>query len=240
VHRTEEKPLTTARRLALTAAFPLVSLAAAAQAAPCAGFFDVDSTDAFCPNVDWLKNRGVTVGCINTSTYCPTQLVTRAQMASFLNRLGNVMNTIYLNRQDTWGFATPTIDLDSDSVACPLTAGYIVEGSPRLAHGEGYLLGGLGSDVGNFQIQFVESVNQGAWTPVSSPRRGTSVDSQLDRISVMLPPRPLSPGTQYNYGLRVSRAAGGTSMNDLSNWTCMIRVQLENRNGTASPFDEAE
>lgn len=232
--------MTTARRLALIAAFPLVSLAAAAQAAPCAGFFDVDSTDGFCPNVDWLKNRGVTLGCINTSTYCPTQLVTRAQMASFLNRLGNVMSAIYLNKQDTWGFATPTIDLDDNSVVCALPAGHIVGGSPRLAHGEGFLLGGLGSDVGHFQIQFVESVNQGAWTPVSSARRGTSVDSQLDRVSVMLPPRALDPGTQYNYGLRATRAPGGTSTNDLSNWTCMVRVQLENRNGTASPFDEEE
>ena len=229
--------MTNARRLALIAAFPLVSLAAAAHAAPCADFFDVESTSGFCPNVDWLKNRGVTVGC-NTNLYCPTQLVSRAQMASFLNRLANVMSPIYLNEQDTWSFAIPVIDLDNNSVVCALPAGHIVEGSPRLAHGEGFLLGGFGSDVGNFQIQFVESVDQGAWTPVSSARQGTSTDSQLDRVSVMLPPRALDPGTQYNYGLRVTRAPGGTSTNDLSNWTCMVRVQLENRNGTASPFDE--
>jgi hypothetical protein len=49
------------KRLGLAAALFLG--AQAAGAAPCAGFTDVDSTDAFCPNVEWLKNRAITLGC---------------------------------------------------------------------------------------------------------------------------------------------------------------------------------
>lgn len=56
-------------------------------AAPCAGFTDVDSTSPFCTHVTWLKNRGITLGCTAT-LYCPTDYVTRLQMAVFLYRLG--------------------------------------------------------------------------------------------------------------------------------------------------------
>ncbi len=58
----------------------------AAQAAPCAGFDDVDAADAFCPNVEWIRNRGITLGCTAT-LYCPTGAVSRLAMAAFLNRL---------------------------------------------------------------------------------------------------------------------------------------------------------
>ena len=39
---------------------------AAAAAAPCAGFVDVDDTDQFCPNVTWMKQNGITLGCTAT------------------------------------------------------------------------------------------------------------------------------------------------------------------------------
>jgi hypothetical protein len=38
------------------------------------------------PGVEWLAGSGVTAGC-TTSTYCPNQPVTRAQMATFMHRL---------------------------------------------------------------------------------------------------------------------------------------------------------
>ncbi len=44
--------------------------APAAMAAPCAGFTDVDSNDLFCPHIDWLRNRAITLGCTSTTLYC--------------------------------------------------------------------------------------------------------------------------------------------------------------------------
>jgi hypothetical protein len=45
------------------------------------------------PGIDWLAGSGVTAGC-TTSTYCPGDPVTRAQMATFLHRLsGNADGT---------------------------------------------------------------------------------------------------------------------------------------------------
>lgn len=44
----------------------------AATAAPCAGFTDVDDTvvgASFCQNVEWLKNRQVTLGCTSVTLF---------------------------------------------------------------------------------------------------------------------------------------------------------------------------
>ena len=68
---------------------PLVSAGAGAQS--CAGFVDVPASDGFCPNVEWLKNRSITLGCTDTTHYCPTASVTRLAMAAFMNRLGTAL-----------------------------------------------------------------------------------------------------------------------------------------------------
>ena len=68
-------------------------ISAAAVAAPCAGFVDVDDSDPFCPNVTWMKQNAITLGCTATQ-YCPNDFVTRLQMAAFMNRLGNVVGDI--------------------------------------------------------------------------------------------------------------------------------------------------
>ena len=74
--------------------FPLLVAAAMLAAAPahaqtCTPFTDVAASDPFCTNIQWMFNRGITLGCTAT-TYCPTQFVRRDQMAAFMNRLGNV------------------------------------------------------------------------------------------------------------------------------------------------------
>jgi hypothetical protein len=65
-------------------------VSASAIAAPCAGFTDVDDTGPFCPNVTWIRNRNITLGC-EAGLYCPTAPVSRLAMAAFLNRLGDVV-----------------------------------------------------------------------------------------------------------------------------------------------------
>ena len=67
-----------------------IGIAPAAQAAPCAGFGDVDSSSVFCPSVTWLKNRGITLGCV-TGLYCPNDAVSRLAMAAFISRLDRVL-----------------------------------------------------------------------------------------------------------------------------------------------------
>jgi hypothetical protein len=59
-----------------------------AHAQTCTPFTDVAASSAFCSNIQWLYNRGVTTGCTAT-TFCPAQFVRRDQIAAFLNRLAN-------------------------------------------------------------------------------------------------------------------------------------------------------
>ena len=52
-----------------------------------AGFTDVDATNTHAANIDALYTAGVTVGCNSGPLrYCPNDLVTRAEMATFLVR----------------------------------------------------------------------------------------------------------------------------------------------------------
>ena len=68
-----------------------LALATPVEATPCVGFTDVDSTNPFCSNIEWLKNRGITIGCTSLTLYCPADVVTRESMSIFLQRLGNAM-----------------------------------------------------------------------------------------------------------------------------------------------------
>ncbi len=70
--------------VALTAAAPV-------QAQICAPFTDVAAADGFCSSIQWMHNRGITVGCA-PDQYCPADNVRRDQMAAFMFRLGNVVH----------------------------------------------------------------------------------------------------------------------------------------------------
>jgi len=73
----------------LLVALTLLPISQGAAASSCLGpspFDDIPQNDPICSNADWLKNRGVTLGC-TSNLYCPLDPVTRAQMALFMNRL---------------------------------------------------------------------------------------------------------------------------------------------------------
>lgn len=66
-----------------------ISVSAVAVAAPCAGFVDVDDSNAtYCSAVAYVKNKGISLGCTDASHYCPGDYVNRLQMALFLQRAG--------------------------------------------------------------------------------------------------------------------------------------------------------
>ncbi len=77
------------RRTALM--FALAGLVGALVAVPIAvyashQFTDVPNTNPFHADIDWLADAGVTKGC-STTAYCPSDNVTREQMAAFMRRL---------------------------------------------------------------------------------------------------------------------------------------------------------
>ena len=90
-------------------------------------FSDVPTGASYHDDVEALVNAGVTTGC-GGGEYCPTDSVTRGQMAQFLNRLGNLD-----------GNTAPSVDadeldgLDSSAFEQPLFA---VVNADGLSHGE--------------------------------------------------------------------------------------------------------
>ncbi len=69
----------------------LTAVAPSVHAQICTPFTDVAAADGFCSSIQWMHNRGITLGC-TASQYCPADPVRRDQMAAFMFRLGNVVH----------------------------------------------------------------------------------------------------------------------------------------------------
>jgi hypothetical protein len=201
----------------------------ATSAAPCAGFTDVDSLDAFCPNVEWLRNRAITLGCTSTSVFCPSNSVTRLQMAAFMNRLGTALTPIYLTVTDT-----DTGNLGPGLRICE-TGDQIFPDFPRLVVADAVteVSASATDQVVNSVVTF--STNGGmTWSQPAS----IGVSMRVAPVgNIILPmqgiPLPLNVGTPYRFSVFVSTNSGppGTAVA-----SCNLRLRFENRNGAASPF----
>jgi hypothetical protein len=82
----------------LGVAFSIITTPAGAQ--NCDGFVDVLASNPFCPDVTWMKAYGITKGC-DATHYCPTDNVSRLQMAAFIHRLGE--NPAFVNGGNAFG-----------------------------------------------------------------------------------------------------------------------------------------
>jgi hypothetical protein len=204
------------------------ALSGAAVGAPCAGFSDVDSTHAFCPNVEWMKNRSITLGCTSTTAFCPNDPVSRLAMAAFMNRLGTALTAQQLLVDTTTG----TIDLDLSPVVCTTNA-YTVTGYPRRAVVDLAFAGQAPTSL-DFTADLVVTANNGStWTSLNTaPSRVSVAGGQWGSIA-NLAVRDLDVGQSVRFGVRMSRAAGS---GDLTSARCNLRVQVGNRDAASSPF----
>ncbi len=88
------------RRYALLLGFAISLISSSTVAQNCDGFTDVLASSPFCPDVTWLKTYGVTKGC-DATHFCPTDSVTRLQMAAFMHRLSE--NPAFVNGGNAFG-----------------------------------------------------------------------------------------------------------------------------------------
>jgi hypothetical protein len=213
---------------AFVLAAAVAACSGAVSAAPCAGFTDVDSTDNFCPNVEWIKNRKVTFGCTAT-LYCPNEPVSRLQMAGFMNRLGTALTPQILQVNEVPG----ALDLDLSPVVCQ-TAPQSIADFPRRALIDATFSGTAATGV-DVAMRVVWSVNGGAsWQNVSSALGITFVPSSQWSSVSDLGTLDLGVGVTALFGVRVSRSGAGSV--DLSGSRCLLRVSIGSRDGTTSPF----
>ena len=218
----------------------------AVVAAPCGGFTDVDDTNpaytAFCANVQWVKNRVITLGCTTATLYCPTQNVTRIQMAAFMNRIGDALTPIDLG---TAAYTTPGPGpeiLNTPPILCQ-TADYAVTGFPRRALFNSKVnVYNPSADV-ELVIDVMYSTAAGApgsWISVTGSqtyqtlRAGGAVIDDVSMYPIGF--LNLNVGSTYRFGIRIARQTGTGNPFVY----CENRVSVANRNGTAAPFDEPE
>jgi hypothetical protein len=223
----------------IVASATLVAVAAGGNAAAqsCVGFTDVLSTNGFCPNVEWLKNRAITLGCTSATLYCPNDPVSRLSMAAFMNRLGTALTPVDLAPVSA---AAAVLNPTLNPVICATPApGFAVTGFPRRAYVNG--AAHLSSPTVALDVSAVVliSTNNGAlWTPITNSDHYASLyPGSTPAQHFSLAPFgwvDLAVGQTVRFAVGLSRFAGtGTSVTA----ACSLAVQIGNRNSLTTPFD---
>ena len=228
----------------LLACFALVTMAATgtASAQNCVGFVDVLASSGFCPNVEWLKNRAITMGCSIPNSYCPNDSVTRLSMAAFLNRLGTALTPIEMTPVSVAAaprvLTTPIIICQTTDFTVPtlFTVG-LPPPFPRRAYvyGAAHLsVPTAGVDV-QASVQF--STNAGAsWTPITTSAQYASLyTGGSPGNHVTLSPfgwQDVNVGQTIRFGVAIARFLGTGDVTA----GCNLSVSIGNRNAGSSPL----
>lgn len=211
-------------RLACALLLAAAVLPRPAAAAPCAGFSDVQDTDLICSSVQWMRNRAITLGCAS-GMYCPGQVVSRASMALFLNRLGSSLTPRLAFVEDSLG----SIDIESAEVLCAsapvAAAGYARQALVSVSFG-GLATGELG-----YAARPMLSSNDGAWSPLGSVPIRESVASAAWTQSGASWVAAIAPDTSVRFALAVSRESGGA---DFSQGRCQLVASVINADPVAA------
>jgi hypothetical protein len=200
-------------------------------------FSDVPTSAIYHAAVEWLANRGVTLGCA-TGLYCPSATVSRGQMALFMQRLGAALTPTFVTQT---GGSTSGLDLDGTPVVCasaPYTPTF-----PQTALLYASASASTTSSDMTYRIRPVISTNSGASWSHTTP--GTSVSTRTIGVGGGGGPTVqyamsiqgvavLAAGTSYRFGMRFSRVT--TDSNDIGQFNCALFVEIVNRTSAASPL----
>ncbi|HVF65114.1 MAG TPA: hypothetical protein VNE58_14075, partial [Casimicrobiaceae bacterium] len=195
----------------------------------------VAASDFFCTNTEWMKNRGVTLGCGGTN-YCPANLVTRGEMAAFMNRLGTALTPAPLMTEQNLS----AVDLDVETFHC-VSPVYTVTGYPRNIVLTGHFSGLTGAAAAyGVTIRYNTDGNATTFPNVINGSfeftGSTGVSWTHSSTSATL---DLAVGSTYRFAIRALRAATGGGTGDLTDGRCHLLQILQNRNSSTSPLDRS-
>jgi hypothetical protein len=108
----------------------LLSVPALAQI--CTPFIDVPASDPFCADIQWMLNRGVTLGCHEIGqppAYCPAQFVRRDQMAAFMFRLGH--DVVFQDGGNAFGNAAVLGTTDNNALDIQVNSSRVMRYEPN-------------------------------------------------------------------------------------------------------------
>jgi hypothetical protein len=202
-------------------------LSGQALAHNCVGFVDLEGEDPFCPNVEWIKNRGITLGCAATS-FCPDDYVQRITMAAFMNRLGNALEPRFAHAAQ----ALVQASVNAGNRVCATTP-VAIGGYPRVASPVGSMLYISSSASAIYGARLVYSVDGGTvwndWTSVDSV--GSASGNGFTSLSPTANALILDVGQTALFAI-LPVAFGGT----VSAAGCELTVRMDSHTGAASPY----
>lgn len=219
--------VTLLRALSQAAFLMLLVAALPAKAQQCAGFDDITQFNGFCTNVQWMKNRGVTLGCTTTS-FCPDNPVIRLQMAAFMNRVGNVLTPRVESVEASGG----AVDLSTDNFLCQ-TGNIATATYNREVHADA-AFSFTSTGPGLLQLSVFASLDGGAtWQP--SPLNDVVVGVGMTGngrehggLTLQRKTFPDFNGTPVRLAIRVVRGSNLTTAT-LTSWTCHFQAVVTTR-----------
>lgn len=224
-------------RLLVFACLLLASAGVRAQA--CAGFTDVSSGSQFCPNVEWLKNRAITLGCTSTTLYCPNDPVTRLSMAAFMNRLGRALAVEPLFVEQTTG-AIPLTSGPAE-LRC-VTADTAATSYPRSVILVGTMGGLADANPVAWRGTIHFSTDAGATWQSAGGFEGIRASSPASVWSnaAFVMSFDLDPNLPYRFAIGIFRDDLLASTGNLADGRCQLTAAVVNRNGAVTPYDIAK
>ncbi|HVF63123.1 MAG TPA: S-layer homology domain-containing protein [Casimicrobiaceae bacterium] len=201
-------------------------------------FTDVAQTDFFCTHAEWMRNRGVTVGCAPGGTlYCPSDPVTRGQMAAFMNRLGLVVTPTSLSSSGNYGVSN--IPVNQSTTYCH-TAVQASANFPRLARARGYVK--INSSGGGFNM-FMAVSRGGAPYEDMGVHRVSLVNPAGERFlswasNTNATASTIAPGQTTQFAIGIAVPPSVASPLNVISVECTLEAELLNANPSAPPFDE--
>jgi hypothetical protein len=227
--------MSVSRCLRALVAGALVASALPAAAQNCDVFTDVLASDPICPSVQWLKNRGITTGCTATA-YCPTNNVTRAQMALFMQRMGKAISPAHVGA--TGGFAAPAAPLNPGQFQPLCISGNVAAANhPRAVRLRGYVTVPANGPLLNMFL-IVDDNPPGPWDNANTVALVVPTPSGQQNLAWASNVITLAPGTDYRFGIGLSNPAGSGGTLALGAGSCVLEGSIFNLNPDTAPFDE--
>jgi hypothetical protein len=226
----------------------LTALSGSALAAPCAGFTDVDDTSpgigsgygSVCWGVEWVRNRGITLGCTDASHYCPLDSVSRAQMALFMARLGAGLTPVRQFVDANPGAVT--IQGGSYGIVCQsppfLVASIGGQGFPRTAVVHGLAWGLVDAPVVWTADLWVSTDFGANFAPMTNYIPFNAATAAGGTQGTTFAYKDLAMGHAYVFAMVIRKSADGP--NGTGNFTdlaCHMMVEFGNRISFTPPFD---
>jgi hypothetical protein len=203
----------------------------------CAGFTDVLSSSSFCPNVDYLKNRNITVGCSSSTVYCPDDAVTRVSMAAFMNRLGKALSPSTFSATADGG--AHSLLASGNTIFCP-TANIPAESYRRNALVTGRVSARADGNFMSWRGSMFYSVDGGNTWQTLGTSQGIRVSSAAGQWSNIAPNSvfTMQAGRSYRFGIGINRDNVVASTGNFVQSHCELNAKVVDRRSGAAPYDQ--